>query len=193
MTTAPSTCGNPHRQQCALLLRRSVIEGTGWTATGPVLAVGARAAGLARLLAERHSPALLLAATDTDSDTDRSGQAQHTTTLAGDPLLLPTLGLPALSLAFVSNHPPAEAPQLLLDLDVLLRPGAVVVFVPTWRASDLLPYAEPARMSAFHQLQAVRLDHVRCTGRLRPQSTAVSSHHGVTALVATRPAGAGRS
>ncbi|MFJ9522873.1 hypothetical protein ACIRPK_32080 [Kitasatospora sp. NPDC101801] len=183
MLSHPAPCSSNHPQQCALLLRRSVIKTTGWTATGPVLAIGTQAARLAAALAERHSPVLTLA-TD-GSTTSRSGP--HTRTLAADPLLLPTLGLPALSLALVSGCPPSRTEQLLRDLDTLLLPGSTVLFVPARQVPDLLPYMAPAETTAFHRLQAVRLDHARCANRPEPEPAAPPTSHGATALAAARP------
>ncbi|GAA2999358.1 hypothetical protein GCM10020229_09630 [Kitasatospora albolonga] len=183
MTPRQAPCGSPHPQRCAVQLRHAVIEATGWSAVGPVLTVGARAADLARSLAERHSPVLAL----TTLRSPGGIVGPHVTRLTGDPLLLPTLGLPALSLALVSGYPPSRAAQLLLDLDVLLRPGAKVVFVPDRLVPELLPYMGPAAESPFHRLRAEHLAHAHCTGPETPGPTAPSARHGVITLVADRP------
>ncbi|MGW2399575.1 hypothetical protein ACWCYY_23730 [Kitasatospora sp. NPDC001664] len=183
LVPVPIRCGSRHPQECALLLRRSVAESTGWRPTAAVLAVGERAACLAHRLAERHTPAFTLGTGRAASGV----RGPYTTDLGAEALLLPTLGLPRLSLALVSGYSPGRTEQLLLDLDVLLRPDAPVLFLPSRRVPGLRPYTAPAGASAFHRLRVVRLAHVGCAdpGDLAP--VGLPYQHDSPVLAAGRP------
>ncbi|MER5863516.1 hypothetical protein [Kitasatospora sp. NPDC002040] len=183
MTSPPTFCSSTHPEQCALSLRRSVIEAARWTATSTVLAVGEQAAHLAHTLADRHTPVISL-----DAGRHRPPYGRpFTTTLTADPLLLPTLGLPELSLALVSGYPPSRTEQLLLDLDVLMRRESAVVFLPSQAVPNLLQYATPATRSAFHCLRAVLLTHTSRIEADGMQPPHTSPRHSNVALTALRP------
>ncbi|MFD7734787.1 hypothetical protein ACFV6F_30950 [Kitasatospora phosalacinea] len=178
MFSPVGACRSTSPDQCVAALCASVTEATGWAADSAVLSVGTEATRLARVLVAERAPLLSF-----DSAANGSAYGEPSLAhIAASPWLLPALGLPTLSLAIVSGHPPGRTGQLLQNLDAILGRDAAVLFVESRSVPDLLNYAPPVGGSPFHQMRAVVLTHTACVTEPSPVSP---SHHS-GALAASR-------